>query len=152
MNIAPLASLGKVAGIGGISLGVVVLLGDRLVGTVTGLPAADRAPTIQLLTICCFGVGALGLLLWFMAGRSGGASAVTQGKSSPAINAGGNVSVNAPPAPVGNSAPRSAPKKSSIQAMPQGTARTKNDDSAAVNAGGSVAINTEVRGENKPPC
>jgi hypothetical protein len=146
MNIAPLASLGKIAGIGGISLGVVVLLGDKLVGTVAGLPATDRAPTVQLLTICCFGIGALGLLVWLIATRSGGTSAISKGKSSPAINAGGNVSVNAP---IATPAPRSAQKDSS-QAMPRGTARTAGDDSAAVNAGGSVTVNTETSGGDKP--
>jgi hypothetical protein len=138
MNLAPLATLGKVAGIGGIALGVVVLLGDKLIGAAAGLPAADRAPTIQLLTICCFGIGALGLVVWLMATRSGGPSASTKGKSAPAINAGGNVAVNAPSAP---SAPRAA--KGAAPAMPRGTARTKDDDSAAVNAGGSATVNTE---------
>ena len=136
MNFAPLATLGKVAGIGGIALGVVVLLGDKLVGAVADLPAADRAPTVQLLTICSFGIGALGLLVWLMATRSGGPSASTKGNDSPAINAGDNVAVNAP------SAPR-AGKKGAAPAMLRGIARTKGDDSAAVNAGGSATVNTE---------
>jgi hypothetical protein len=139
MNLAPLTSLGKVAGIGGIALGVVVLLGDKLVGSVTKLPAADRAAAVQLLTLCCFGIGALGLLVWLAAIRSDGASASTQGDGAPAINAGGNVAVNSP----GMAALTIAAKKAAVTAVPLGRAKAKGKNSGAVNAGGSVTVNTD---------
>lgn len=142
MNLNVLPALGKIAGIGGIALGVVVLLGDRLVGTVAGLPAVDRGPAVQLLTICTFGIGVAGLLVWLFAARSGGPSARTEGNNAPAINAGGNVSVNVPP-PAEPPAPTRGAKVSA-PTMPQGSARTKGDDSAAVNAGGSATVNTHM--------
>lgn len=137
MNIGSLAALGKIAGIGGIALGVVALIFGKLVGAVAGVPADERAATVQLLTLCCFGIGALGLIVWFLGTRSRGAFAMSQGDDSPAINAGGNVGVNAA-MPAGG-----ATRGGAASAVPQGTARTKGNKSPAVNAGGSVAVNTD---------
>ena len=48
MNIGSLAALGKIAGIGGIALGVVALIFGKLVGAVAGVPADERAATVQI--------------------------------------------------------------------------------------------------------
>ena len=96
MSIGGLATLGKIAGVGGIALGAVVLLGDKLIGTVGKMPAADQAAAVHLITIGLFGIGALGLVVWVIGSWSRGISASSTGDSSPAIVAGGNVGVNAP--------------------------------------------------------
>jgi hypothetical protein len=79
MDPAQLVSLGKVAGIGGIALGVVVLLVRRLIGTVQGVPAKDRARTVNLIALGCFAIGALGMAAWAVSSFSGGQSVSTAG-------------------------------------------------------------------------
>jgi hypothetical protein len=68
MNLSGLGNLGKVAGIGGISIGAMVLLFNALIGTIPGLPADQQADIVKLLAILCFGIGVLGIIAWFVGG------------------------------------------------------------------------------------
>jgi len=96
MNLAGLGRLGKVAGIGGIAIGAVVLLLNALIGTVPGLPADQQAEIVKLLAILSFGIGALGLIGWFAVGSAYSRPSVKADHGS--IAAGRDVSnVNVPP-------------------------------------------------------
>lgn len=102
MDLSTLASLGKVAGVGGIALGVVVLLVRPIIDRVSSVPAAQRAPMLRFVAIGAFGIGALGIVAWLVSGLSGGN--VTSGAGG--IAAGRDVSGNTITlAPQGSGAP-----------------------------------------------
>jgi hypothetical protein len=60
MDLSSLASLGKIAGLGGIAIGVVVLLIRPIIDRVSSVPPADRAPMLRFVAIGAFGIGTLG--------------------------------------------------------------------------------------------
>jgi hypothetical protein len=96
MNLSGLGRLGKVAGIGGIAIGAVVLLLNALIGTVPGLPADQQAEIVKLLAILSFGIGALGIITWFATGQVSSGPSVKADRGS--IAAGRDVrNVNTPP-------------------------------------------------------
>jgi uncharacterized membrane protein YvlD (DUF360 family) len=97
MDLSSLASLGKVAGLGGIALGVVVLLIRPLIDRVSSVPPKERAPTLRLLAGGAFSIGALGIVAWLVTTVSGGN--VTAGSSGIAIqgNVSGSTLSTAPP-------------------------------------------------------
>jgi hypothetical protein len=96
MNLFSLGRLGKVAGIGGIAIGAVVLLLNALIGTIPGLPADQQADILRLLAILGFGIGALGIIAWFAAGQAAATPSVKADRGS--IAAGRDVrNVNTPP-------------------------------------------------------
>lgn len=65
-----LVALGKVAGIGGIAVGAVVLLLGPLIHTaVPGLASTDRATAVMTIAVCAFGLGALGIVAWAYGSR-----------------------------------------------------------------------------------
>ena len=72
MDLSTLASLGKIAGLGGIAIGVVVLLVRPIIDRASSLPAAERAPMLRFVAIGSFGIGALGIVAWLVSGLSGG--------------------------------------------------------------------------------
>jgi O-antigen/teichoic acid export membrane protein len=90
VEISSLASLGKVAGLGGIAVGAMVLLMRPIIKQAFGLPAAERAPTLRLIALGAFAVGALGIVAWLAIGLGGGG--VTGGTCG--VAAGGNASGN----------------------------------------------------------
>src|SRR6202035_1388982 len=98
MNLSGLRRLGKVAGIGGIAIGAVVLLLNALIGTIPGLPADQQAEIVKFLAILSFGIGALGIIAWFAGGK---ASSTTSVKADHGSFAAGrdmsNVNLNTPP-------------------------------------------------------
>ncbi len=67
MNLSGLGPLGKVAGIGGISIGAVILIFNALIGAIPALPLAQRGEVITLLAILSFGIGGGGILAWLAA-------------------------------------------------------------------------------------
>jgi hypothetical protein len=90
VDLSSLASLGKVAGLGGIALGAIVLLMRPIIKQALGLPAAERAPTLRLIAIGAFAVGALGIVAWLAIGLGGrGVIGGTCG-----VTTGGNASGN----------------------------------------------------------
>jgi len=98
MDLSSLASLGKVAGLGGIALGVVVLLVRPMLDRISSVPPAQRAPILRLIAAGAFGIGALGIVAWLISGLSGGnvtsgPGGVTAGRDI----TGGTITTNAPP-------------------------------------------------------
>ena len=84
MDIAQLELLGKVAGIGGIAIGAVVLVVRSIIAKTSGMPSKQRATTLRLVAIGAFVIGALGIGAWVIADMNGGQHASTQGVDSPA--------------------------------------------------------------------
>lgn len=72
LDMSSLASLGKVAGLGGIAVGAIVLLMRPMIKQALGLPAAERAPTLRLIALGAFAIGALGIVAWLAIGLGGG--------------------------------------------------------------------------------
>ena len=102
VDLSSLASLGKIAGLGGIALGVVVLLVRPMIDRVSSVPAAERGPTLRLLALGAFGMGALGIVAWMAGGAGGsfpgGPCSVTTGGNSTATGNTVNCT-NVPPPP-----------------------------------------------------
>jgi hypothetical protein len=93
MDVSSLADLGKVAGIGGLAIGMIVLIIRPMIDGAKDLPRAERAPTFRLIAIGAFAIGGLGILAWLIAtlvappgDGSGGNCNVTSG----GIGSGGN--------------------------------------------------------------
>ena len=141
MDTSLLVSLGKIAGIGGIAVGAVVLLIRPLIGKVGPVPAGDRAPLLRLIAIGAFAIGGLGNVAW-VAGQYGGPSAATSGSESPAVVSGGNVSIG--PAAPSPSQP-AGPAGGQPATPPAGSARTQGNQSPAVVSGGGVSITVPPR-------
>jgi hypothetical protein len=136
LDLSQLEPLGKVAGIGGIAIGAVVLLIRGIIDKTSSVPAKQRASTLRLLAIGAFGVGALGIMAWVANGWSGGQHAATRGNDSPAVISGGNVTIG--PA---NSAGPSAPTPEN-GVTPNATAKTAGDRSPAIISGGNATVTT----------
>jgi hypothetical protein len=85
LDLPQLELLGKVAGIGGIAIGAVVIIIRGIVDKTSSLPARQRAAMLRLLAIGAFGFGVLGIMAWVAGGWSGGQTASTRGNDSPAI-------------------------------------------------------------------
>ena len=93
MDLSSLAELGKVAGIGGLAIGMIVLIARPIIEAAKDLPRAERAPTFRFIAVGAFAIGGLGILAWLLAtiaappsGGSGGNCNVTSG----GIGSGGN--------------------------------------------------------------
>ena len=103
VDLSSLASLGKIAGLGGIALGVVVLLVRPMIDRVSSVPAAERGRTLRLLALGAFVIGALGIVAWMVAGMggsvTGGPCSVTTGGSGTA--SGSTVNCTNVPTPTG---------------------------------------------------
>jgi hypothetical protein len=139
MDVSQLKSLGEVAGIGGVALGVIVLLIRPLIGTIAGLPKDARAGPVKLIAIGCFVIGALGIAAWTWGSQSKGIQASTRGTQSPGVISGGSVAVN-----YGSpSAPQAGPLPVDTPASPlpsSAAAHTEGGQSPGVVAGGKVDI------------
>lgn len=107
MDLSSLASLGKIAGLGGIAFGVVILLVRPIIDRVSSVPPTERAPLLRLVAMGAFGIGALGIVAWVVSGLPG--VNVTSGAGG--VAAGGNISGNTITtlAPPGAGAPPAAP-------------------------------------------
>jgi len=136
LDVQLLEPLGKVAGIGGIAIGAVVLLIRRIIDKTSSVPAKQRASTLRLLAIGAFGVGTLGIVAWVANGWSGGQYAATRGNDSPAVIGRGNVTIGPSGSP-GPSGP--APE---IGVAPNSTAKTEGDRAPAIISGGNATVST----------
>lgn len=67
MEAKLLRELGKIAGIGGIALGVLLLVFQNVVKQVTGLPPDRAFATIFALLILTFGIAGIGIIAWLIA-------------------------------------------------------------------------------------
>ena len=72
MDLSSLAALGKVAGLGGLAIGVVALLVRPVIARTSGVPAAQRGPLLRFVAMGAFGIGALGIVAWLVSGLTGG--------------------------------------------------------------------------------
>jgi hypothetical protein len=98
MNLSGLGRLGKVAGIGGIAIGAVVLLLNALIGTIPGLPADEQPEIVKLFAILSFGIGVLGIIAWVAGGQASSVPSVKADRGSLAAGRDiSNVSVNTAP-------------------------------------------------------
>jgi len=138
MDLSQLKSLGEIAGIGGIALGVVVLLVRPLIAAIAGLPKDARAGPVRLIAIGCFAIGALGIAAWTIGGQSNGRQVSTRGGQSPGVISGGDatVSYGTSPAAQPGSPPADAPKLPA----PSGTVHTEGNQSPGIVAGGKVGV------------
>ena len=147
MDLSQLKSLGEIAGIGGIALGVVVLLVRPLIASIAGLPKDARAGPVKLIAIGCFAIGALGIAAWTIGSQSPGQQVSTQGSQSPGIISGGSATVSYGAVPTAQ--PGSADKTN--QAAPSGTVRTEGNQSPGVIAGGKVGVEYAPTPPGAPP-
>ena len=72
MDLSLLASLGKIAGLGGLAIGLVALLVRPIIDRVSSVPSPERAPMLRFVAMGAFGIGALGIVAWLVSGLSGG--------------------------------------------------------------------------------
>lgn len=138
MDLSQLKSLGEVAGIGGVALGVVVLLVRPLIAAIAGLPKDARAGPVKLIAIGCFAIGVLGIAAWTVGAQSTGRQVSTRGAQSPGVISGGDATVTygtAPPAQ-----PASVPADTPNPAAPSGTVHTEGNQSPGIVAGGKVGV------------
>ena len=108
MDLSSLASLGKIAGLGGIGLGVVVLLVRPVIDRTSDVPAAQRGPLLRFIAMGAFGIGALGIVAWLVSGMSVGNIAVTAAQDGVAAGhdvSGNTITTGAAKAPAARSAP-----------------------------------------------
>jgi hypothetical protein len=138
MDLSSLAALGKVAGMGGIALGVVALLVKPVIDRTSGVPAGQRGPLLRFVAAGAFGIGALGVIAWLVGGLASGPT-VSAGAGSVAggRDVSGN-SVNVGQLPQGTSPPVVA--GSGVTAGPGGVA-----------GGRDVTGNTVTIGQPQPP-
>ena len=94
MDLSQLKSLGEIAGIGGIALGVVVLLLRPLIATIGGLPKGARSGPVKLIAIGGFVIGVLGIATWTISGQLKGPEVSTLGNQSPGVISGGDATIN----------------------------------------------------------
>jgi hypothetical protein len=113
MDFSSLAALGKVAGVGGIALGVVVVLVRPIIDRTSGVPAAQRASLLRFIAGGAFAIGALGVVAWLVSGLAGGGTvAVTAGPGGFAAGrdlSGNSITIRAPPTRGALPAPGSVP-------------------------------------------
>jgi hypothetical protein len=138
MSLSGLERLGKVAGIGGISIGAVVLLLNPLIGTIPSLPSDQQADIVRLLAILGFGIGVIGVVAWSASGRAASRKVATAGRQSPAIKARRNVDIGY----AGAAPERPAVSRSAQMARPSSdaAAQTLGDQSPAVASEGDVSV------------
>ena len=143
INLSHLDALGRVAGIGGIALGAVVLLVRPLISTVRGVPAPQRAKVVRSIAFGCFFVGALGIVTWGTSAWSGGQSVVTTGEQSPGVISGGNVSIGASPPPATTTTQNeaaTAPSAPPPATLPNASVHTRGAQSPGIISSGSTHI------------
>jgi hypothetical protein len=82
MDLSSLETLGKVAGLGGIAIGLIALLVRPIIDQTPALPLAQRGPVLRLVVIGAFAIGALGIVAWLGASLGGHNTIVTGGPCS----------------------------------------------------------------------
>jgi hypothetical protein len=138
MDLSHLKSLGEIAGLGGVALGVVVLLIRPIIGSISGLPKEARAGPVKLIVVGCFVIGVLGIAAWTIGNLSPRPQVATRGVQSPGVISGGDATVSYGPPPEA----RSGSPTASSPNLPgsSGTVRTEGSQSPGVIAGGKVGV------------
>ena len=96
MDLTSLVGLGKVAGLGGIAIGLVMLLVRPLIDRTSSVPPAQRAPLLRFLAMGAFGIGAFGILAWLISGMQGGNVTASGGGVAAGRDISATVSTTAP--------------------------------------------------------
>jgi hypothetical protein len=135
VDLTQLEALGKVAGIGGIAIGAVVLIIRGVIAKTSTLSVRQRAPMLRLVAIGAFGIGVLGIVAWVTAGLSSGQHASTRSADSPAVVSGGNVTIGPASPTAGSTAP-----PAQVGVAPNATAKTEGNRSPAIISGGDVVV------------
>lgn len=78
MDLSALETLGSIAGLAGIAIGLIALLVRPIIDHTPVLPLAQRGPILRLIVIGAFTIGALGILVW-AAGSLGGHNTIVTG-------------------------------------------------------------------------
>jgi hypothetical protein len=78
MGLPALETLGGIAGLAGIAMGLVALLVRPIIDHTPVLPLAQRGPMLRLVVVGAFAIGALGILVW-AAGSLGGHNTIVNG-------------------------------------------------------------------------
>ena len=138
MDLSQLKSLGEIAGIGGIALGVTALVLHRLIGTIGGIPKNDRGRIVTFIAGGCFVIGALGIAAWTFGNQPRQSTVSTVGNQSPGIVAGKDATVSYGASPAAQ--PSAPATKSPDKAASTGTVRTQGNQSPGVVAGGNATI------------
>jgi hypothetical protein len=86
LDLSPLVGLGKVAGIGEMALGVVVLLLRPVIDRLGSLPQPAQARLLLAIAVGAFAVGLFGMVLWWLAAGPRTQKARTDGDHSAALN------------------------------------------------------------------
>src|SRR5437763_8646197 len=98
MELSSLAALGKIAGLAGISLGVVVLLLRPVIHHALSLPTKQREPLLRLIAIGAFAIGALGIIAWWSGNSApSSVSAGTCGMAAGGSASGNTITCASPP-------------------------------------------------------
>jgi hypothetical protein len=151
VDLSSLAALGKVAGLGGIALGVVALLVRPAIDRTSGVPAPQRASLLRFITMGAFGIGALGIVAWLVSGLWGGTVAVTAGQGGMAAGrdvSGNTVTIGQPPQGGGAASPPAAGP--GVSAAPGGMAAGRDVSGNSVTIGQPSQADTSAPGA-KPP-
>jgi hypothetical protein len=138
MDLSHLKSLGEIAGIGGVALGVVVLLVRPLIATIAGLPKDARAGPVKLIAIGCFVIGALGIAAWTIGSQSPGPQVSTHGTQSPGVISGGDATVTYGASPAAQ--PASPPANPPIGLPPAASVHTEGNQSPGIISGGKTGV------------
>lgn len=96
MDLSSLASLGKIAGLGGLAIGLVVLLVRPIIDRVSSVPRPKRDPMLRFIAAGAFGIGALGIVAWLISGLSGGNVTAQGGGVAAGRDISGTITTNAP--------------------------------------------------------
>ena len=67
MDLSSLAEVGKVAGVAGVAIGMIVLLVRPMIEGAKELPRSERAPMFRIIAIGAFTIGGFGILAWLVA-------------------------------------------------------------------------------------
>jgi len=137
MDLSQLKSIGEIAGIGGIALGVIVLLLRPLIATIAGLPKDARAGPVKLIAVGCFVIGVLGIAAWTVGSQSSGPRVSTRAAQSPGVISGSDATINYGSSPAARSGSLSTTPN---LPTPSGTVHTEGSQSPGVTAGGKVDV------------
>ena len=139
MDLSQLKQLGEIAGIGGIALGAITILLRNIIGSIAGIPKADRARVVTFIAGGCFMIGALGIAAWTFGKPPSQPTAATTGGQSPAIVSKGDISViYGMPAALQQVSPPMPPAPQGASAS--GSANTQGNQSPAIAGGGNMTV------------
>ncbi len=99
MDLSSLAELGKVAGVAGVAIGMIVLIARSVIARTSTLARKERAAVLRMVMVGAFAVGALGIVAWTLANMQMGTSVKTGDCSIAASGTATGNTVNCGPSP-----------------------------------------------------